>query len=93
MRVGASALAGVRGDFSRRLQLSAARGVITNEIRMQHCLWHVLIPDFRRRAICVDLHEHSRLCLLCLSGHPNMGGPMRMNPPRGMAMGPQVRLR
>uniref|UniRef100_UPI003AAB70F8 single-stranded DNA-binding protein 3 isoform X17 n=1 Tax=Centroberyx gerrardi TaxID=166262 RepID=UPI003AAB70F8 len=24
-------------------------------------------------------------------GHPNMGGPMRMNPPRGMAMGPQVR--
>uniref|UniRef100_A0A8C5BL63 LisH domain-containing protein n=1 Tax=Gadus morhua TaxID=8049 RepID=A0A8C5BL63_GADMO len=22
-------------------------------------------------------------------GHPNMGGPMRMNPPRGMAMGPQ----
>ncbi|XP_070777049.1 single-stranded DNA-binding protein 3 isoform X23 [Enoplosus armatus] len=23
-------------------------------------------------------------------GHPNMGGPMRMNPPRGMAMGPQV---
>lgn len=26
-------------------------------------------------------------------GHPNMGGPMRMNPPRGMAMGPQVRQR
>lgn len=25
------------------------------------------------------------------AGHPNMGGPMRMNPPRGMAMGPQVR--
>lgn len=25
-----------------------------------------------------------------LAGHPNMGGPMRMNPPRGMAMGPQV---
>lgn len=25
------------------------------------------------------------------TGHPNMGGPMRMNPPRGMAMGPQVR--
>lgn len=24
------------------------------------------------------------------AGHPNMGGPMRMNPPRGMAMGPQV---
>ncbi|KAG8013255.1 Single-stranded DNA-binding protein 2, partial [Nibea albiflora] len=23
-------------------------------------------------------------------GHPNMGGPMRMNPPRGMAMGPQI---
>ncbi|XP_043079454.1 single-stranded DNA-binding protein 3-like [Puntigrus tetrazona] len=24
-------------------------------------------------------------------GHPNMGGPMRMNPPRGMGgMGPQV---
>lgn len=28
--------------------------------------------------------------LLPLVGHPNMGGPMRMNPPRGMAMGPQV---
>lgn len=31
------------------------------------------------------------LCGCSPAGHPNMGGPMRMNPPRGMAMGPQVR--
>ncbi len=31
------------------------------------------------------------LCFISPLGHPNMGGPMRMNPPRGMGgMGPQV---
>lgn len=36
----------------------------------------------------------NRVLSLCLStGHPNMGGPMRMNPPRGMGgMGPQVAI-
>lgn len=50
--------------------------------------------DLRCRVPCI-----SHACLFCpstppphpLLGHPNMGGPMRMNPPRGMAMGPQVR--
>lgn len=35
------------GDYSFRGQR-----VTTNGIRMEHCLCHVLIPDFRRRAIC-----------------------------------------
>lgn len=38
-------------------------------------------------------HWHNnKLYFLCVTtGHPNMGGPMRMNPPRGMGgMGPQV---
>lgn len=37
--------------------------------------------------VCLLIHFISPVC----SGHPSMGGPMRMNPPRGMgSMGPQV---
>lgn len=46
-------------------------------------------------AIVIDLkqwcYSHKRHSLCFTTGHPNMGGPMRMNPPRGMGgMGPQV---
>uniref|UniRef100_A0A3Q3EH69 Uncharacterized protein n=1 Tax=Labrus bergylta TaxID=56723 RepID=A0A3Q3EH69_9LABR len=37
------------------------------------------------------MHKGDLTLVFALAGHPNMGGPMRMNPPRGMAMGPQVR--
>lgn len=39
--------------------------------------------------MCVIMASLINLC--ATAGHPNMGGPMRMNPPRGMGgMGPQV---
>lgn len=39
----------------------------------------------------IDLNSATMLTLCFIVGHPNMGGPMRMNPPRGMGgMGPQV---
>lgn len=43
--------------------------------------------------MCLCVYGPTLVLFFFLPGHPNMGGPMRMNPPRGMAMGPQVQIR